>query len=209
MESLILTFVVACHMHTPEGHHFTQSLALDTADFEIAPGQMILFTGTNGSGKTTIVKILSGMLKPSKGVDDIPRSRYEAANLRKEIVFLGQSEVIYPVSIKENFATGLRFSKELLESVIILAKEAEDFSGAAEIIQRLGLNTFTTPCSINGYGIVNTPGLAAVAALRQHSPTKHIPLTDDERQSRNCYAISRHHKETWTDYDCRYISINC
>jgi ABC-type multidrug transport system fused ATPase/permease subunit len=171
----------------------TRSLALDKVDFEIGPGQLILITGANGSGKTTLVKLLTGMLKPSKGsvsVDGSPLPKYNVAKLRDAVVFLGQSEVIYPVSIKENITMGLGLSDLLLRSASIsqLAEEAAKSAGASEIMQRLGLDTVTNPCSINGYSIMETPGRAAVAALRRYSPIHHISLTNGEQQRLIAYV---------------------
>ena len=36
-------------------------------DFEVAPGSIFALLGSNGAGKTTIVRILSTLLKPDAG----------------------------------------------------------------------------------------------------------------------------------------------
>ena len=36
-------------------------------DFEVAPGSIFAFLGSNGAGKTTIVRILSTLLRPDAG----------------------------------------------------------------------------------------------------------------------------------------------
>jgi len=41
--------------------------ALDSADMEVAPGQIFGLVGPNGSGKTTLIKALCGILKPDSG----------------------------------------------------------------------------------------------------------------------------------------------
>lgn len=44
-----------------------QSTALDDVDFNIEPGEFVSLAGRSGSGKSTIIKLLIGEEKPSKG----------------------------------------------------------------------------------------------------------------------------------------------
>lgn len=46
---------------------YAASQVLFGLDFELAPGQVITLLGRNGMGKSTTVKCLSGLLKPSAG----------------------------------------------------------------------------------------------------------------------------------------------
>ena len=41
--------------------------ALDNMNFTVGDGELVGFIGPNGSGKTTTIKLLSGVLKPDKG----------------------------------------------------------------------------------------------------------------------------------------------
>ena len=41
--------------------------ALDHLSFEVAPGEFVAYAGANGAGKSTTIKILSGILSPSEG----------------------------------------------------------------------------------------------------------------------------------------------
>ena len=43
-------------------------LALDDVSFEIPRGKIIGFLGPNGSGKTTCIKIVAGLLTASSGI---------------------------------------------------------------------------------------------------------------------------------------------
>ena len=42
--------------------------ALDSADFDIEPGEVVALIGDNGAGKSTMVKALSGNLELDSGV---------------------------------------------------------------------------------------------------------------------------------------------
>ena len=41
--------------------------ALDHLSYEVAPGEFVAYAGANGAGKSTTIKILSGILSPSEG----------------------------------------------------------------------------------------------------------------------------------------------
>lgn len=42
-------------------------VALDNADFEVLPGEIMAIIGDNGAGKSTLIKALSGALQPDEG----------------------------------------------------------------------------------------------------------------------------------------------
>jgi fructose transport system ATP-binding protein len=47
--------------------HFGQVVALDGADFDLYPGEIVAIIGDNGAGKSTLIKALSGALQPDEG----------------------------------------------------------------------------------------------------------------------------------------------
>src|SRR5512142_2699364 len=46
---------------------FGNFLAVDHVSFEINPGEIVGYLGPNGSGKTTTIRMLLGLLRPSEG----------------------------------------------------------------------------------------------------------------------------------------------
>ena len=46
---------------------FSSHLVVDKVNFEIKPGEIFALIGPNGSGKTTIIKIIAGLLQPTAG----------------------------------------------------------------------------------------------------------------------------------------------
>ena len=46
---------------------YGQVVALDGADFELYPGEILAIIGDNGAGKSTLIKALSGALQPEEG----------------------------------------------------------------------------------------------------------------------------------------------
>ncbi|HZS92750.1 MAG TPA: ATP-binding cassette domain-containing protein [Chloroflexota bacterium] len=47
--------------------HFGSVIALENADFEVYPGEIVALIGDNGAGKSTLIKILSGAMRPDTG----------------------------------------------------------------------------------------------------------------------------------------------
>ncbi len=41
--------------------------AVDNVSFEISPGEIVGLLGHNGAGKTTIMKMMTGFLEPTRG----------------------------------------------------------------------------------------------------------------------------------------------
>lgn len=77
-----LTLRGVCHSYYHEG---TDDLfTLGPIDLDFSPGQLTYLVGGNGSGKTSLAKLLVGLYKPEQGtillngepVDDISRDRY-------------------------------------------------------------------------------------------------------------------------------------
>lgn len=76
--------------------------------------------GCSGSGKTTLLRMLNGLNIPDDGTiiynnNDI--SKMDTIKLRRQVVMLGQTPVIYSGSVEDNLQIGLYFSKKLPASI--------------------------------------------------------------------------------------------
>lgn len=72
--------------------------------------------GASGSGKTTFLRMLNCLTVPDSGTifyngEDV--SKMDTVKLRRRVVMLGQTPVIYSGSIEDNLQIGLEFSKKL------------------------------------------------------------------------------------------------
>ncbi|MBS9782836.1 MAG: type I secretion system permease/ATPase [Arcobacter sp.] len=82
-----------------------QRPALQNVSFKIKQGERIAFVGRNGSGKSTILKLLMGLYKPNEGtilLDNLDIGEFHPSFLRKEFAIMPQDFILYTGSLREN-----------------------------------------------------------------------------------------------------------
>src|SRR4051812_38579181 len=88
---------------------FETNIVLDGVDMDLAKGENLAVLGRSGTGKSVLIKIISGLLKPDSGivqvfgkeVDQINEKELQA--LRLKIGFSFQNSALYDsMSVKEN-----------------------------------------------------------------------------------------------------------
>jgi ABC-type multidrug transport system fused ATPase/permease subunit len=94
--------------------------------FEVKPGQMVALLGATGSGKSTIINLLSRFYNPTVGrvtIDDVDTQSVELRSLRRQIGFVLQDTWLLAASVRENIAFGVPQASEL--DIIEAAREAQ------------------------------------------------------------------------------------
>jgi ATP-binding cassette subfamily B protein len=82
---------------------------LQDIDITLAPGEVAALVGENGSGKTTIVKLLCRLYDPSRGeitVDGVSLRDVDPVQWRREISVAFQDYAHYALTAKENIWLG-------------------------------------------------------------------------------------------------------
>ncbi|MEM9886665.1 MAG: ABC transporter ATP-binding protein [Bacteroidota bacterium] len=103
-------------------------------NFQINPGETLAIVGSTGSGKSTIINILTRLYEIQKGniyVDDVPISTYELNAYRERLAIVLQDVFLFSGSVLENIT--LRNDRIEEEKVI----EAAKMIGAHEFIMKL------------------------------------------------------------------------
>src|SRR5437868_15353019 len=73
-------------------------------DFEAASGQALAVTGPNGSGKTSLLRLIAGLLIPAAGSIALEGSETELT-LSEQAHYLGHRDALEPtLSVVENLA---------------------------------------------------------------------------------------------------------
>ena len=119
----------------------------------ISPARSTCIVGESGSGKTTLLRMLNKLISPDEGVilyHGQSMDEVDSVTLRRSVVMLPQTPVIFPGTVKDNLEIGVRFSEKPLATetqllnvldVVHLKKElhenAEKLSGGEK--QRLAL----------------------------------------------------------------------
>ena len=108
---------------------------LDNLNLEISKGERIGFVGETGSGKSTSLDLIMGLLEPTTGeviIDGKPLTDVELHKWRKNIAHVPQSIFLIDSSMAENIAFGV--PKELID--IKLVQDAAKQAQIAEFIER-------------------------------------------------------------------------
>jgi ABC-type bacteriocin/lantibiotic exporter with double-glycine peptidase domain len=115
----------------PEAPPILEGIAL-----EVPPGRMVAIVGRSGSGKTTFVKCLAGLLEPTEGTilyDGVDLRTLNYRDLRRQIGFVLQENHLFDDSIARNIAFGE--AEPDMDRVIWAARVAN----AHEFVERLPL----------------------------------------------------------------------
>jgi len=88
----------------PEAPNILSNITLD-----LAPGRMIAFVGRSGCGKTTLVKLIAGLLEPTEGTilfDHVDLKNLNYRDVRRHIGMVLQENHMFNETIARNISFG-------------------------------------------------------------------------------------------------------
>lgn len=97
----------------------TDKLILDDVSFEINMKEKVGIVGLNGSGKSTILKLIMGLYEPQKGsilIDGINITQHNYIQLRQKISYIPQNISLLQGSIYENV---MEFREDIDENIFL------------------------------------------------------------------------------------------
>lgn len=140
---------------TPELELAEASFAYEGGRFTLYPlsgvipaGAHVALVGASGSGKTTILNVLSGLVKPDSGrvlVDGDPLETYTDSSWYDTIGYISQNPYLFAGTVADNIALG-----ETVDEASIL--EAATAAGLTDVIDQLP-NGIHTELGEGGYGL--------------------------------------------------------
>lgn len=89
---------------------------LKDINLTIKPGEKLAIVGENGAGKTTFVKLLCGLLRPTEGrilVNGMDAAGFEGEDYRKLFSAVFQKSGVLPVSIRDNIMLNVEGEREV------------------------------------------------------------------------------------------------
>ena len=110
----------------------TKQPTINNISFKIPAGQKVALVGKMGSGKSTMSKLVAGMLEPTSGsilIDGIDVRQIDPADVRKNIGIMLQDSWLFSGTIRENIQMG--FNEYDDEHILKICKVAgvDDFVG--------------------------------------------------------------------------------
>ena len=84
---------------------FGDFTAVDQLNFDVKQGEIFGFLGANGAGKTTAIKMMCGLLKPTEGDALVAgfSARNESEKIKKKIGYMSQKFSLYnDLTVQEN-----------------------------------------------------------------------------------------------------------
>lgn len=94
---------------------------LDNVSFKINPRDRVAIIGTNGSGKSTIIKLLSGFFKPTEGqilFDGEDSRNINREYLRSKLSIVSQKVVLFNRSVLDNICYATNTPKEEVVKIL-------------------------------------------------------------------------------------------
>lgn len=119
---------------------YGEKVVLHDVSLDVWEGDFLGIIGPNGGGKTTLLKIILGLLSPAEGILKFYREGKEVPGLK--IGYLPQVNLIdrkFPISVKEVVSSGLSSEKPLFRG---FTKEQE--KRIEEVIFQMGLEELVT-----------------------------------------------------------------
>jgi ATP-binding cassette subfamily B protein len=86
------------------------TLAIDGLDLDVSPGETVAFVGRSGSGKSTVLNLALGFLRPTAGrilLDDVDMDTLDLRSVRRSVSVVPQESVLFTGSIRDNITYGL------------------------------------------------------------------------------------------------------
>lgn len=87
------------------GYGAAREPLFESLSFRIAPGSVLMATGRNGSGKTSLARLLVGLVEPTRGqilVDGIDLRQVDPRWWRRQICYMPQEPGFLPGTLRDN-----------------------------------------------------------------------------------------------------------
>jgi lipoprotein-releasing system ATP-binding protein len=197
--------------------HYNPKQKFDLPDIQLSQGEQLLILGKSGSGKTTILNMLGGLLKPLNGeikICDTSLYSLKGASLDKfrgkniGIIFQ-RPHILEPLTVLENLSIANFFSgtkgdknENLLKELGIFEKRNEKVNTLSEgEAQRLSI----------ARALANSPKVILAdeptASLDDENATNVVKLLKEQAEKYNAVLIIVTHDQRVKDHISNQITI--
>ncbi|MBR4442454.1 MAG: sugar ABC transporter ATP-binding protein [Clostridia bacterium] len=166
--------------------------ALDGVDFDLRPGEIHAIAGENGAGKSTFIKVLTGVHQPDGGEIILDGKRLVMSNpnvaIQHGIAAIYQHPASYPdLSVAENIFIGHEFKTGPFVSWVKARRAAQ------KLLDSIGAN-FSPNASVGALSVAQQQMVEIAKALSQNA---RILIMDEptaalsKKESEELYGIAR------------------
>ncbi|MHA1585385.1 MAG: ABC transporter ATP-binding protein [Promethearchaeota archaeon] len=156
---------------------------LENFSLEVHQGELLVLLGESGCGKSSLLKIIAGLIKPESGkiilnnvdITDISPSQ-------RRIGYVPQAQILFPhLTIRQNIAFGLNARHFPKQKIIDRVMEVAQLTQITSLLERL-------PSEISG-GQKQRVALARAMAIRPHLLLLDEPLSSIDTSGREQLAL--------------------
>lgn len=191
--------------------------ALKDISFDAYAGELIALIGKNGAGKTTITKIINGLLRPTEGsvtIDGIDTKPLRISQIAKYVATLFQNP-------DHQLCKETVLEEVELSCILIGEDSSQAKTHAMEIIEKLDLNPTDSPFMLSrgqrqmvalAATVVTRPKILVLdeptCGLDYHECARIMQVVEELRAHGCCVIMVCHDMEVVLDYATRLITIN-
>jgi zinc transport system ATP-binding protein len=115
---------------------YENNIVLNDISFRVGMNDFIGVIGPNGGGKTTLLKVILGQIKPVSGKISY-NQEFLGPNTIGYLPQISTGDLNYPVTVSDVVLSGMMIRKKILSRM-----SAEDKKRAGEVIEEIGLSGF-------------------------------------------------------------------
>ncbi|MCK4896508.1 MAG: ABC transporter ATP-binding protein [Candidatus Heimdallarchaeota archaeon] len=181
---------------------YEKKLILENLELEVKHGELLVLLGESGCGKTTLLKIVAGIIQPEQGKIFVDNT--EISNLSpqvRQIGYVPQAQVLFPhMKVKQNIAFGLEARKLTKETIEEKINWIADLVEISDLLDRY-------PRELSG-GQKQRVALARAMAIEPHLLLLDEPLSSIDATGREALALTIRRIQKETSTTTLYVTHN-
>ena len=181
---------------------YERKYILDGLKLDVNHGELLVLLGESGCGKTTLLKIIAGIIKPEDGEIFMDGENItHLAPQKRKIGYVPQAQVLFPhMKIRENISFGLeahKFDKQEIEDKI---KWVAELTQIEDLLDRY-------PSEISG-GQKQRVALGRAMAIEPYILLLDEPLSSIDASGRESLALTIRRIQKETETTTLYVTHN-
>ena len=181
---------------------YERKYILDELELEIKHGELLVLLGESGCGKTSLLKIVAGIIEPEKGkvwIDNLDVTHISPQ--KRKIGYVPQAQVLFPhMTVKENISFGLESRKLTKEETEEKIRWVVELTHLEDLLERY-------PSELSG-GQKQKVALARAMAIEPLLLLLDEPLSSIDAMGREELALTIRRIQKETETTAIYVTHN-